>query len=165
MADFLAMGISDGAAAKRSLVQLWNPVGSGKIVTVSMIGLGTTNWPKYYSIFGGDLRVSNAPLPTLIGKVANKIFGGPVLTTEIRGDNQTPPAPFGPPIYEFWVQGAPNNLTNGNDGGSPMRDFPFDPPLVIPPGFGALIASAKPDTSTEPRVWWIVNVQGSEVAQ
>jgi hypothetical protein len=127
MPNFMCATVIDAVSAKRSICQLWNPPGSGVLLNVTNCILAHSG----SATSGFDIRQSDMPVGTKIINPKNKYLGGPVSAAELRGATVSPSAIPGTVIHEEWINARFEDHT-----------YPFDPPVVIPQGWGLHAASA-----------------------
>ncbi|MGL5181198.1 hypothetical protein [Herbaspirillum huttiense] len=123
-------------AAQNSIVQLWNPVGSGKNVILESITYSSTN-------NGGILfRVYNAALSNLLANGVSKLAGGAAVSV---GQLRYAPNPG--------VLGGNNMLILGI-AAAQFSTYQFKEPVVLPPGQGMLVTQGTQNVDVTGNFEW-----------
>jgi hypothetical protein len=135
--NFIGMNIADQSVGKQSMSQLWNPPSSGKVLSVSKLTLAVTVWGQTPAgTRAADIVVATAAMTTpQTGAVRCKDLGDSALPGgEMRIDALLPGslAALGRPIYELWPSKPEDD-----------RTYTFDPPIVVPPGYGLTVRGAQ----------------------
>lgn len=159
MADscYIGQAIGGGESGRRGLVQIYNPIGSGKDLIVSStraMFISSKTPPQTgqdAAWFAGDLRRYDNPLMTMLDPnvsiASTNTHDATQSVARLRIENVLPrrcDASAAPPVltdcvpsyagYEMWT-----------GGGWKDKPYPWDAKLIIAPGTGFLVAAAKPD--------------------
>jgi hypothetical protein len=133
--DFSGQNISDGVIGKYSLAQLWNPASSSKNLVVTKITAAVTAWEATPSgTRANDIVVQTAAFPNNTGNAQCKNIGdasapvGLLRSTQLDASDVTGFKPF----HEFWFGASEVDHT-----------YTFDPPIVIPPGYGIAVRGGQ----------------------
>lgn len=119
---FIAMGYQAPLASNFAMVQLWNPVGSGKNLVLEQYTVGC-------SANSGIMSwVHTSPLSTLSMAGKSKLLGAADGVGQVR--QQTNPVDLGTQMGQVYVQGA---------NGFPVK---LVEPIVIRPGYGLHMRAA-----------------------
>lgn len=131
MGNFMCATVADGIAGQRALVQLWNPVDSGLDLEVTQMILAHS----YNGASGFDLRQHDCALGSKQVNPPNKLIGGEPSSAELRYGHVAPSEIPGEIIQEEWIGRQFDD-----------RIYRFDPPLVVPPGWGVHATAAHDGT-------------------
>jgi hypothetical protein len=159
-----------------SHAQIWNPVGSGKVLAVSRLQLAVAvfNHQTPFKGRGADIVVQTEPMPEPGGNTHCKDIGDDTKSAAQMRVAHLPKSRVtgvGPVIYELWPTATFNGeRTVGADerkitepfvmGSSETdREYIFDPPIRIPPGYGIAVRGALP------AMYVITSWQWREVSQ
>lgn len=138
---FLGMNIAVPAVGLYSHAQIYNPAGSGMDLQISKIVAAVvvqSQTPP--GTVAADLPVQNAPFATLnTGNIKSKNVGSSSASVAQMNTGQLAAGAGNgvtgvPPLQEFWLPATEKD-----------EAYSFDPPIVVPPGYGIAVRAAQPD--------------------
>lgn len=115
---FMGGAVASAAAGTYSAVQLWNPVGSGKVLILRRASFGHSSDTQTYMQWYGT------PLSDLFGKAQNKKVGGAVSSAELRRTSAAASIVGDGTLSRLFVKASENTEIS-------MRE-----PIIIEPGKG-----------------------------
>lgn len=120
---FIGSAIADGVSGHRSIVQLWNPADSGKIVKVSKMIIAQSEGGQSGYDLRSDINALPVNVPIIYG--ANKTLGQSDSVAQFRCNYVYPSNIPGRIIQEEWSSESFKD-----------REYTFEPPISIPQGYG-----------------------------
>jgi len=121
---FMRVGYKVQAAGNYSIVQLWNPVASGKNLILNKVSLMVST-----SMVGVELKKYSTALSSLLGNGYSKDISAANSSAEVRADHSA--SSLG---TEMQTIGMYNPMDT--------KDYPFSEPILIRPGNGILLLSS-----------------------
>jgi len=133
--SFMAVELNPAVAGQYGMVQLWNPVASGKRLILNKISVFSQVAAMGYGLFKYNTAL------TLQGNAASKLSSGALSSGEMRTGSNV--ALVGNQYANFGLIGATES-----------KDFPFSEPFVIEPGWSIYLCPAAPNTSAYTTYQW-----------